>query len=1201
MDSISFRHQNRQLRQARRQLAELRARSQAATDQAAALLQTMTTAILAEDQRHIVTLLNPRLCDVLGLAHPPAYYIGQPLVKLLREARAGVLDYDGLRHQNKQLVTTQTRSNGLLVKLRSGQIIQQDYLPVVHDGTTMLHIWSYEDVTEQQLAQHRVQELSRLAEQSPQPIIRFRPDCHPLYSNPAAAPILAALAHPDGATTCNQLCQAIAQVLTGTTPHILELEVGGEFYLCTIAPLPDEQEANVYLTAISERRRAEAELVRSQLFTARINETVPTIVFLFDALTHSLQYCNRQVESVLGYTPEEVVAMGAGLSRRLLHPDDLRNVMGKQPMALGLPDGEVVRSEYRLRHRDGTWRWLSMTSTCFTRYPNGQPWQMVGSATDITESRETEQQLRQSQLFVERITNTIPNLVYIYDMVRKVNVYCNRFVESILGYTAGELQAWGDQMLPKLLPPAEVTKLREHFLEVARQPDDEILHLESMFYHRNGSVRWLRLSNTPFARDAQGQVTQILGSAEDITRWKVADEQRRSANRRLAEQNRLFRQVIDTVPNLIYLKDRQGRYVLVNEATAQFYNLSNEALLQVSPAELLAQFPDLSLDQIQDEEVLRSGREIDIEQSTIDASRQQRWFRTVKRPFVRADGTVQVLGVDHDITELKQTQQALEQAKEAAEQNAQTRQNFLTNMSHEIRTPMNGIMGLTELLAKTPLNPEQQELLHHIEYSSQNLLVIINDILDMAQLGAGRVRLEQVPFDLAEVLRASCQALLPQATGKGIGLRLQLPANAPSQPIWVMGDPFRLRQILLNLLSNAIKFTNKGQVLLTYQRVADLADKAADTARYQFSVLDTGIGISPDQLQQLFEPFTQASASTAREYGGSGLGLSISRGLAELLGGELTAESRPGHGSTFRLVLELPAAPTPDLALQVPLPDYQRLSGHHILLTEDNAVNQLLVRTMLQGWGLKVDTASSGAEALALFREHHYSLVLMDIQMPGMDGVATTRLLRQHPDPVRAATPVVALTAHAMPGDAERYRTAGLDDYLSKPFREAALFEVMAGLLDLDSLPADSHPESLTSPQAAATAAPEPIAPNQTPPDPAAPLYDLEQLRRMSDNDDTFMRRLVALFIHTTPPVVAEMEQHLAARKLESLGAAAHHLKSSTDGLQVQSLRTVLREMENTARTPNTVPDWAQLATDVKLVRTTIDAVISQLREAFPD
>ncbi|OWP63754.1 hypothetical protein CDA63_07120 [Hymenobacter amundsenii] len=1199
MDSISFRHQNRQLRQARRQLAELRARSQAATDQAAALLQTMTTAILAEDQRHIVTLLNPRLCDLLGLAHPPAYYIGQPLVKLLRETRPGVLDYDGLREQNKQLVTTQARSNGLLVKLRGGQIIQQDYLPVVHDGTTMLHIWSYEDVTEQQSAQHRVQELSRLAEQSPQPIIRFRPDCHPLYANPAAAPILAALAHPNGAATCNLLCQAITQVLAGTAPHTLELEVGNEFYLCTIAPLPDEQEANVYLTAISERRRAEAELIRSQLFTARINDTVPTIVFIYNADTHGIEYCNRQVEPVLGYTPDEIVAMGPALTQRLLHPDDLGHSNDKQRMLRTLPDGEVLRSEYRLRHQDGSWRWLSMQSTCFTRHPNGRPWQIVGAVTDITERRETEQLLRQSQLFVERITNTIPNLVYIYDVVQEANVYCNRFVEGILGYTAEELQEWGHQMLTKLLPPAEAAKLHQHFLEVARQPDDEILHLEAMFHHRNGSVRWLRVSNTPFARDAQGQVTQILGSAEDITRWKVADEQRRSANRRLAEQNRLFRQVIDTVPNLIYLKDHLGRYVLVNEATAQFFNLSNEALLQVSPAELLAQFPDLTHHRVQDEEVLRSRQEIDMEKSSTDANQQQRWFRTVKRPFVRADGTVQVLGVDHDITELKQTQQALEQAKEAAEQNAQARQNFLTNMSHEIRTPMNGIMGLTELLAKTPLNPEQQELLHHVEYSSQNLLVIINDILDMAQLGAGRVRLEHVPFDLAEVLRASCQALLPQATGKGIGLRLQLPANASSQPIWVLGDPFRLRQILLNLLSNAIKFTNKGQVLLTYQRVANLAGEASGTGRYQFSVLDTGIGISPDQLQHLFEPFTQASASTAREYGGSGLGLSISRGLVELLGGELTAESRPGHGSTFRFVLELPAAPTPDLTLPVPPPDYQRLSGHHILLTEDNAVNQLLVRTMLQGWGLKVDTASSGAEALALFREHHYSLVLMDIQMPGMDGVATTRLLRQHPNPARAATPVVALTAHAMPGDAERYRTAGLDDYLSKPFREAALFEVMAGLLDLDRRPANC-PEPLALPQVASASTLAPVGPNLAPPAPAAPLYDLEQLRRMSDNDDTFVQRLVALFIRTTPPVIAEMEQHLAARQLELLGAAAHHLRSSTDGLQVQSLRTVLRDMEDASRTPDTAPDWPQLTTDVELVRTTIDEVIRQLREAYP-
>ncbi|RSK37280.1 PAS domain-containing hybrid sensor histidine kinase/response regulator [Hymenobacter metallilatus] len=1198
MSSISQRTWGRQLRHAQRlwrdaqqscaeaqqQLAELRARSQASAAQASALLQTMTTAILAENQDHVVTLINQRMCDLFLLPGSPAEYLGQQSARLHTSCEL-LEDASGVRQQNARVITAQERSSGLLLRLRDGRIVQQDYLPVVQNGVTVLHIWSYEDVTEQQLAQRRVQELSQLTEQSPQPTIRFNRQAEALYANPAAAPVLAALAHPDEAPCRQRIQQEIQKALASGGPHTVELRLGDEFYLWTIAPLPVEQEANLYLTTITERRRAEAELLRNQLFTARINDTVPNIVFIYDLRTNSLKYCNKQVGPVLGYTAEEALSMGSHMAQQLLHPDDWLISQNKASHRHRMKDGEVMTSEYRFRHRDGSWRWLSLKSTCFTRLPNGRVWQLVGSASDVTERRETEEQLRQSRLFVERITHTTPNLIYIYDTVAQANIYCNRFVETMLGYSEKELQQMGSSMISNLMPPQEARRLQQHFEEVTRCTDGEILHLEYFLYHRNGSIRWLRISNTPFARDETGSVTQIVGSAEDITRWKIADEQRRSANRRLAEQNRLFRQVIDTVPNLIYLKDEDGNYILANQATAQLYSLSNEALLQTPAAELLNNFPDLRRHSLQDEQVLRTQQEVDLEDTFTDAQGQLRWFRTVKRPFVLADGTVQVLGVDNDITELKNTEQALQQAKEVAEQNAQARQTFLTNMSHEIRTPMNGIMGLAELLTKTPLSQEQRHYLHHIRHSAENLLVVINDILDMAQLGAGRVRVEAVPFELQEVLKACCQALIPKATEKGITLRLQLPAAGG--PTWVLGDPYRLRQVLLNLLSNAIKFTDKGQILLVCRQVG----AAAELAHYQFSVMDTGIGISEGQLQQLFEPFTQASASTAREYGGSGLGLSISRGLVELLGGTLTAESRLHYGSTFRFTLPFASVPPPASEPTPPAPDYQLLKGRRVLLTEDNPVNQLLVQVMLKGWGMEVDTASSGQEALLLFRQHTYDVVLMDIQMPGMDGVATTQLLRQHPDTIRAATPVVALTAHAMQGEAERYREAGLNAYLSKPFREEALFRTITELLHSETHSA-SAPAVVQ--QTAATPPPVPVPASQE------PLYDLENLRRITGNDLAFIRRLIDLFISTTPPVVAEMEQHLAARQLEPLGAAAHHLKSSIDGLQVQALRPLLRELEATAYAPETA-DWTVLQRQVEQVRLIADEVIGQLRQEFPE
>ncbi|GAB3303321.1 PAS domain S-box protein [Hymenobacter tenuis] len=1192
MSSISTRHLERQLRhtrmawqQAQQELAELKSRTQAASAQAAALLDTMTTAILAEDQDHVVTLLNQRLCDLFGLANPPAYYLGQRSELLLQESRTKLHQHTAAEQQNARLIAEQERVSGMLLRLRNGMILQQDYLPVVQQGTTRLHIWSYEDVTERQQAQERVQELSRLAEQSPQPIIRFNRAAESQYANPAAAPVLEALYQPTEAD-CRQLIQReIARALASGEPRTVDKQLAGEFYLWTIAPLSEEEGANLYLTNITARRRAEAELMRSQLFTARINDTVPTIVFIYDLLTNTIQYCNRQSEVLLGYAPEEVLAMGSELGQRLLHPDDRLLALTKSPQRLVMQDGEVMSSEYRVQHRDGSWRWLSLKSTCFTRQPNGRVWQMVVSAADVTERRLTEEELRQSRLFVERITETTPNLIYIYDIEKEANVYCNQFIETVLGYTDQELQEMGDRMLEKIMPAPEAIRLRKHFEDVAGLADGQILHLEYSLYHRDGTLRWLRSSNTPFARDAQGRVTQVVGSGEDITRWKTADEQRRSATRRLAEQNRLFRQVIDTVPNLIYLKDARGNYVLANQATAALYCLTNEALLQTSARELQQRFPDLIRHRALDDQILSTQQDMDLEDTFTDARGNQRWFQILKRPFVLADGTVQVLGVDNDITALKQTELALQRAKEVAEQNAQARQTFLTNMSHEIRTPMNGIMGLAELLAKTSLTEQQHQYLHHIRYSAENLLVVINDILDMAQLGAGRVRVEAVPFELQEVVKASGQALQAKADEKGIRLRLELPSDGGS--IWVLGDPYRLRQVLLNLLSNAIKFTQTGEVLLTCRWVS----QATEAPRYQFSVEDTGIGISNGQLQQLFEPFTQASASTAREYGGSGLGLSISRGLVELLGGELTAESRLHQGSTFRFTLQFGSAAAPAPAPELTAPNYQALSGRRVLLTEDNRVNQFLMQAMLRGWGMVVDTASSGPEAVALFQQHAYDVVLMDIQMPGMDGVAATRLLREHPEPARAATPVVALTAHAMQGEAERYQAAGLNAYLSKPFRQEALFHLLQELLP----PATTQTLSPEPPKSL------PLNQPETSPEPAdTAVYDLSSLRKFSNNDEAFIRRLAHLFISTTPPTLAELEQHLQERNLAQLGAAAHHLKSSVDGLHIEALRDVLRAIETAAYAPETA-SWNQLEQQVQVVRQTVDLAIRQLQQEFPD
>ncbi|UOG74601.1 PAS domain S-box protein [Hymenobacter tibetensis] len=1188
MTSIAYRQQQRQLRQARsmqratqQQLQELqlqlRQQSETAASQLNALLQTMSTGVLAQDENFRIVLVNQRLCDLLNLSESASAYIGLESKDFFSQGFT-FRDAEQVQKQALQAMRGQVRLTEL-VSLANGTILQREYLPLTQDGHTVLHLWSYEDVTEQQKVLARVRELSQLAEQSPAPIICFGNDGQARYANPAAEHVLEVLASPKWHATYDFLRTAVAETLATNTLRSIEHHLDERHYLWTIVPLAGEDAANVYLTDLTARRNAEKELRHSQRFAARINDTIPVIVLLFDVQKRQIVYINRQVERVMGYTEQQVLELGSDVIPALLDADGQQQLANLPQQIATLTDEQTINYEFWVRHQNGSWRWLHIQGTAFLRDANGTITQLIGSAEDMTERKGAEESLRRIRIRQERVADTIPNLIYIYDYDKRRTVYCNRYIETITGYTEAEVLAMGNEAFLNLMPEGEAQRLRQHVQQMAEAADGEIVTMEYHLTHLNGSVRWLRITTTPFVRDATGRLRQLVGTAEDITRWKVADEQRRTANRRLAEQNRLFRQVIDTTPHLIYLKDTQGHYLLANRATAELYGMTPAQVVNTQLGQRPVNLTDSQRYRRQDEQVIRTGKELAQEETFTKPDGSLLWFYSIKRPFVLADGSVQVLGIDSNITELKRTQMDLRAAKEAAEENAQAKQNFLANMSHEIRTPLNGILGIAGLLAKTPLDDQQSQYLGHIRHSADHLLVVINDVLAMAQLGAGKIRTETIPFDLRDVLQASQESLLPRAQEKGIALALQLPPTEVSTT--VLGDPYRLRQILLNLLSNAVKFTERGQVTLSCSRLSLAGDKPF----FKFSVRDTGPGIPAHQLQEMFEPFTQASASTAREYGGSGLGLSISRGLVELMGGTITAESELQEGSTFTFTLPFGSTDitvSPDS--NAPALDYRSLGPRRVLLAEDNAINQFLVESLLRNWGWSVDTASTGPEALTLFSRNLYDVVLMDIQMPGMDGMTATRLLRQHPDSIRAATPILALTAHALRGEAERYLESGFSGYLSKPFREEDLFQAIATVLG--QRPAVQTPAAAVKDE-----------PAKEVPAAAAPLYSLSGIRRLAHGNEEFVRRLAQLFIQTTPPAVHGMEQHAANGDCQRLSASAHDLKSSLDGLHIRQLHMPIRRLEACRDTPLPAAEIQQLIT---LVRDVTQQVMDGLRQDFP-
>ena len=367
---------------------------------------------------------------------------------------------------------------------------------------------------------------------------------------------------------------------------------------------------------------------------------------------------------------------------------------------------------------------------------------------------------------------------------------------------------------------------------------------------------------------------------------------------------------------------------------------------------------------------------------------------------------------------------------------------FLANMSHEIRTPMNGVIGMTELLLDMSLTDAQRECAEQIAHSGEQMLSIINDILDISKIETGHLELDITDFDLHETIRQTCFVAGAQARAKGLRLDLRIGEEVPRR---VRGDRRRLHQVVLNLVSNAIKFTSTGAVTV---RLSALPAPKDGGAVIRVEVADSGIGIDPANLHRMFEPFTQADVSTTRLYGGTGLGLAIARELVELMGGTISAESEPGRGSTFRF----------ELALASPLADDEALPGHAretlaaapaswsspplVLVAEDSQINQIVAARSLERCGCRVDVVGDGTEALEALQTRHYDAVLMDCQMPDMDGYQATGELRRR-EQGAGRTPVIAMTAQAMDGDRERCIDAGMDDFISKPMRHADLAETL--------------------------------------------------------------------------------------------------------------------------------------------------------------
>ena len=828
---------------------------------------------------------------------------------------------------------------------------------------------------------------------------------------------------------------AAAQMVDGIRAkggvRAVQRTVAGAFVELDFRPLPNGRLLLIGRN-VTELEQARQDAEEQRAIVQTVIDNLPDAVMLYDS-EFRWRMGNRRLMEFQRLTPD--IAFPGAQGRDILRFQARRGDFGPPPAdeagieALALERERVMRApegaRYMRRSAGGYWIEYNMIPL-----PDGG---LLGYYRDISLLKQQEQQIEEERTLLREILDACDALIVLSDKDSNVLLASNR--QRDIMETPDHLYQPGTNL-------ADAIRHRYRQGMYGFEKDEETTVRERLANpFQGGVVQYTRTS--PSGRSVQHIFTpisggRIVGFHRDITILKRQEEQ-------IAQERALLQEVLSGLDEVVVLFDEETN-VLVSNARGN--------PIITFPPELLE--PGSSLREAtrhlyrrgdfgfaKDEETVVSERlAIAYTPGGLRYTREVPGGRWLEFKYTPISGK-RLLAQSRDITALKQSEQAAlaaqaeaEAARDAAEAAAQAKSAFLAAMSHEIRTPMNGVLGMLEVLGRSQLQPEQGRAITVMRESAQSLLRIIDDVLDFSKIEAGRMELEAVPMRLADVLDSTIATLMPEAERRGLTLFADPPRGGPA---WLLGDPTRIRQILFNLTGNALKFTERG-----YVRVSLEARAQGGVAAVTLAVEDSGIGLEEEVLARLFQPFTQADSSTTRRFGGSGLGLSIVRRLAELMGGEVRAHSTPGRGSRFVVTLRLPVTEAPEQPIVPRVPGAITAEGG-VLVVDDHPVNREVLTRQLELLGVRASgTAADGEEALALWRLTRPATVLLDIHMPVMDGFALARAIRaEEQGQGLARTILIAVTANALKGEAERCYAAGMDGFVPKPVTLESLAEAL--------------------------------------------------------------------------------------------------------------------------------------------------------------
>jgi PAS domain S-box-containing protein len=883
--------------------------------------------------------------------------------------------------------------------------------------------------------------------------------------------------------------------------------------------LDDAGEIQSFFAVIEDITEKKRNLERIQVLSRIVEDNINGVII--SDPEGNIQWVNSGFVKLTGYTLEEAIGKKPGF---LLQGEETNKVVSQL-------FGEKIRAQQPFQgellnfHKSGRPYWARIQGQPLF----GRKGEMLGFFAfqqDITLEKEKEEAFQINETRWRFALEGAGDGVWEYNFQTGESFFSIQY-RKMLGYgPEDEFPSSIESFISRVHPEDRIILKetnRDYYSGFIQSHQQEFRMLT-----REGTYIWILDRGMLLNRTSDGAPLRIIGTHTDITDRKLSEQA-------LVFNEKKYRNILANMNLGILEVDNDEVIRYANQSFCQMSGFEPEELMGKNARDFLVMG---ETQQLMNEKVKMrvAGISDAYEIAVLNKRGQPRWWLVSGAPNYDDQGRmIGSIGIHLDISEQKELQLELMEAREMAEASARAKETFLANMSHELRTPMHAITGMAALLSKTKTTERQKFFLSNIQTASDNMLAILNDILDLAKIESGKLGLEKVGFCPEEVLHRAIQVMNHRAEEKNLSLLLDYRPEG-IHPV-LLGDPHRINQILLNLLSNAIKFTEKGEVRLLCRLVEGNTERQV----LRFEVQDTGVGMEKNFLDKLFDKFTQENNSISRTKGGTGLGMHICRELVDLMHGIIEAESEKGKGSAIWFEIPLELGRESEL-----LPDDSQtrienpIQGVHILLVDDNDMNRLIANTLLEKNGATVEEAVNGLQALDRLRDRRYDLVLMDIQMPLMDGLEATRRIREE---LHILTPVIALTANALRSDLDHYLQVGMNDCLSKPFTEKELLVVVQRNLGVD-------PES----DAKAKEAEEILGMEQH--------YSLEALQEVAAGDQDFINKMIGLFIAQSNQMKQGFHEGLESGDRKQISNIAHKMKPSLDSLGVSRLKKVILELE---------------------------------------